>query len=81
MDLAQRYGTRKADPPLSLLLPRFRTASRGLKPIWWPGLDVRAKARTYLRSNSNRNNGEKQIPFGEDNKKDNSNCFPRVVLR
>jgi hypothetical protein len=40
------------------------------------GSNVRAEARTDLRNDSNdKSNGEKQIPIGDDNKKDNSNCF------
>ena len=43
--------------------------SQGLKPALWLHFIVRAKARTYLRSNS-KSNG-KQIPYGNDKKKNN----------
>jgi len=39
------------------------------------GLNVRAKARTYLRSNDNGKN-----PFGDDNKKGNTTASPRTVF-
>jgi len=44
--------------------------SRALKRGFAVAFNVRAEARTYLRNNDN---GEKQIPCGDDNKKDKGN--------
>jgi hypothetical protein len=47
--------------------------SQALKRAFVVALIVRAKARTYLRNNDNNSsNDEKQIPFGDDNKRNNN---------
>lgn len=62
--------------------PLLEGQSRGRQSArLWRAFIVRAKAQTYPRSNGNTNsNDKKQIPFGDDNKKDNSNSVLGLVF-
>ena len=65
--------------------PQPQSLSHALKRAFVVALIVRAKARTYLRNNGNNDNGKKQMPYGDDNKKSNnkqgnSNCSARRFL-